>query len=273
MSSSGTIGRNSARPAVGAMAALVLGLAAGRADAQVACGDLLAPGSTTTLTADVGPCDGVDAAIVVDSAILDLGGRTVSCADTNGDGTLSEGVVLLGKNAEVRNGTISGCAYGVDIYGAGKHVVEGLTIVGSEEDGVWVGSDTKKNRFTGNTVSGSGDDGFEVRSAKNTLSGNVVQNNGEDGIDVVEAKANKILQNTSSGNFDDGIDLNGVANKVIGNTAEGNGGYGIAVVGKRNKIVGNSASGSGAGIDIAGSDCSGNVWKKNTIGMPGACVQ
>jgi hypothetical protein len=92
--------------------------------AQVACGASLAPGTTTTLTADLGPCDGTPAAIVVESATLDLGGHTVSCADTDGDGELPDGIVLLGKKAEVRNSTVVGCYDGVVLAGAGKHRVE-----------------------------------------------------------------------------------------------------------------------------------------------------
>jgi parallel beta-helix repeat protein len=277
MAISGTIGRNqaSSAPARG-LAALAFGLAiAGHAPdarAQLACGDLVPPGTSATLTADVGPCDGTDAAIVVDAATLDLGGRTVSCADTDGDGGVPDGVVLLGKKAAVRNGTIAGCDDGVLVLGAGKHTLEGVTVAGAAEDGIWVDADTPKNRFVANTVRGNGDDGFEVRSDRNTIAGNVALLNGEDGIDVVETRGNKIASNTSSGNLDEGIDVNGIGNRVIGNTVEDNAGYGIAVVGRRNKVVGNTASGSGSGQDIAGPDCRANTWKKNTIASPSACV-
>jgi parallel beta-helix repeat protein len=271
MSISGTVGRKLVGPA--RALALGLALAAGVADAgaQVACGDLVAPGTTVTLGADLGPCDGVAAAIVVESATLDLGGRTVTCADADGDGELPDGIVLLGKKARVRNGTVVGCFDNVVLAGAGRHAVEGVTAAGARWDGIYVLTDAAKNRITGSTVVGNGDDGVKLYSARNTLRGNLAQDNAEDGFDVIEANGNKLLGNTTAGNGDDGIDVNGVGNKVAGNTVRDNGGYGIAIVGKRNKIVGNTASGSGTGQDIAGADCSANVWRKNVWSGPSAC--
>src|SRR5690242_7093034 len=67
-------------------------------DAQVSCGDTIPKGRTVTFTADL-ECDGVEEALLVDSATLDLGGHTVSCVDTNGNGRLPNGIVLLGKKA------------------------------------------------------------------------------------------------------------------------------------------------------------------------------
>jgi hypothetical protein len=101
--------------------ALSLALTAGTAAAQVACGDTVGPGATATLTADVGPCDGMNTAIIVDSATLDLGGHTVSCADGNADADVPYGVVLIGKKAAVRNGTFGLLARRVVAAGSGKH--------------------------------------------------------------------------------------------------------------------------------------------------------
>src|SRR5262245_490968 len=131
------------------------------AAAQLACGDTVAAGSKVTLTQDIGPCDGMDTAITVDSATLDLGGHTLTCAEINGDGDVPWGIVLSGKKAQVRNGTVVGCYAGVYVDDTGKHRVEGLTVTQSQYDGIYVASDSSKNRIAGNTVVQNGDDGME----------------------------------------------------------------------------------------------------------------
>jgi parallel beta-helix repeat protein len=251
-----------------ASALLALTLATpGISAAQVGCGDTVGPGETVTLTADVGPCDGINAAIIVDSATLDLGGHTVSCADGNADDDVPYGIVLIGKKAAVRNGTVAGCWHGVVAAGSGKHTVEGITVTASFQDGVYVAEDSAKNRISGITAVANLDDGFEIRGAKNAVSSSVAQDNGEDGIDLVDGVANKVTGNTSSGNADDGIDVGGLRNKVTGNTVTANGGVGITVHGARNKILGNTVSGSGAGVDLFSADgCGSNKWRGNTYG-------
>jgi parallel beta-helix repeat protein len=263
---------------------ITLGLAAGVvvamspvAHAQLACGGTVAKGQTVTLTADLGPCDGTsdDSAVIIEG-ILDLGGHTVSCGDTSGDGEVPDGLYLRGSKAQVRNGTVTGCDDNVWIGGSGKHVVEGITSTAAGDDGVYIATTTAKNRLTGNTVVSNTDDGVECRGTKNKIEGNTVSNNGEDGIDLPDAPKNKIIGNTTAGNGDDGIDVNGpndqsTKNKVLANTSTGNGGYGILVGDKKNKIIGNTATGN-ASADIIG-DCA-NKYKDNTFGIPGSnCVK
>jgi parallel beta-helix repeat protein len=267
--------------------ALALALAAGlvatasAAHAQVACGDTITKGQTVTLTADVGPCDGVENAIIVDSGILDLGGRTVSCADTNTDGEVPYGIYVRGKKAQVRNGTVSGCLDNVWIGGDGKHTIEGITTTAAEFDGFFVASSSPKNRFTGNTATANKDDGFEVRGSKNTIESNVASNNGEDGIDLPDASKNKVNANTTADNADDGIEATGPKNKITGNTSTGNGVpcapgkscFGIAVGDKKNKVLGNTATGNGT-ADIVGQEpCTQNKFKDNTFGTGSSCVK
>jgi parallel beta-helix repeat protein len=255
---------------------ITLGLAAGvvlamapAARAQLACGDTVAKGRTVTLTADLGPCDGTsdDSAVIVEG-VLDLGGHTVFCGDTSGDGVVPDGIYLRGSKAQVRNGTVRGCDDNVWVGGSGKHTVQGVTATEAADDGFYVATTTAKNRFTGNTSASNGDDGFECRGTKNKIEGNTVNDNGEDGIDLPDAAKNKIVGNTTTGNGDDGIDVNGVndkstKNKVLANTSTGNGGYGILVGDSKNKAFGNTATGNLAG-DIIGS-CA-NKFKDNTFG-------
>jgi parallel beta-helix repeat protein len=250
--------------------AISVGLAAGvvvatspAARAQLNCGDTVAKGQTVTLTADLGPCDGVENAVIIDSGVLDLGGHTVSCADTDGDGDVPDGLYLRGPKARVRNGTVVGCDDNVWVGGGGKHTVENITSTAAVDDGFYVASTTAKNRLTGNTAVSNADDGIECRGKKNKIEGNVVSNNGEDGIDLPDADKNKVIGNTATGNADDGIEATtGTKNKILGNTSTGNGDYGIGVGGDKNKVVGNTASGNGT-ADIGG-NCT-NKYKNNTF--------
>jgi parallel beta-helix repeat protein len=248
--------------------------APGSAAAQVACGAVVEPGTKVVLTADVGPCDDVAAAIIVESASLDLGGHTVSCADTNGDGELPDGVVLRGLKARVFNGTVVGCFDNVVAAGAGRHRVESVTAREAAEDGIYVPSTSSGNQIVGNSAVSNYDDGMLVRGSRNRLVGNVSQGNGEDGIDLSYADNNVITKNTTTGNGDDGIEVSGVRNKIAGNTVHANAGFGIVTLGARNRVIGNIATGSGAWADIAGAGpCSATVWKKNTYGSASSCVR
>jgi len=259
---------------------ITFGLAAGvvvamapAARAQLACGDTVPKGQTVTLTADLGPCDGTsdDSAVIIEGT-LDLGGHTVFCGDTSGDGVVPDGIYLRGSKAQVRNGTVRGCDDNVWVGGNGKHTIEGITSTEAVEDGVYVASTSPKNRFTGNTVVSNGDDGFECRGAKNKIEGNTANNNAEDGIDLPDALKNKVTGNTATGNLDDGIDVGGTKNKILANTSTANGQYGIVVADTKNKIIGNTATGNIV-ADIVG-ECA-NKFKDNTFGPGSAssCVK
>jgi parallel beta-helix repeat protein len=245
-------------------------LAASRAAAQLACGATVAPRTSATLSGDVGPCDGVAAAITVDSATLDLGGRTVTCSDGDGDGDIPPGIVLLGKKARVGNGRVVGCRFGVVAAGTGKHRVEGVTATSSVRDGILVQSN--KNTLSGNNTSGNGDEGIEVDGDKNKLTGNTAANNAGDGINVVTGNKNKLTGNTVSGNGDEGFEIIGSRNKLKGNTATGNATQGIDIDsdGAKNQIIGNTATGNVGGPDIIDSNgsagCRKNKWRGNTFG-------
>lgn len=263
--------RHPARLLGGLALALATGLAGG-ASAQIACGDVLAPGTTTVLTEDIGPCDGFDYALGVDGAVLDLNGHTFFCADTDGDGAVPDGVVLFGRKAVVRNGTVRGCDDNVFLAGKGKHLVENVTTTQAIEDGLYVQPNSNKSRIMGTVAIANGDDGFELRGNRNRIESSRAEANAEDGIDVAGAAGSYLASNTVVDNADAGIDLDGVATKVFTNTVSGSGGYGIEITGRRHKIVGNSVSGSGGGIDIAAERCRGNRFQDNTVLAPGACV-
>jgi len=249
---------------------LVVALAPAPTLAQLSCGSTIGKGQEVTLTANLGPCDGVGAALVVDSATLDLGGFMVACADTNGDQDLPQGVVLLGKKAKVMNGRVAGCSNGVGLAGEGKHLVQGVTITGSADDGIDVARGDK-NKILGNTTSNNASDGIYVRTDKNKVSDNVTTRNGEDGIDVPSTgDKNKLVRNRAEGNADSGIEVGGTKNKVTLSMATLNGGDGILLGGSKNKVRGGTASSNG-GFDIRG--CAGNSVKKLSFAMASADCQ
>src|SRR5262245_54399775 len=72
----------------------------------VNCGDKLGPGGSFTLTADLGPCATSVALTVQGPVTVDLGGHAVSG---------STGILIIGSQAQVRNGFVTGCNIGVDI--------------------------------------------------------------------------------------------------------------------------------------------------------------
>jgi parallel beta-helix repeat protein len=254
-----------------AAAAQALVGSASPAAAQAVCDGYVGPGETLVLSADLGPCDGEYEALLVESGTLDLGGHTVSCADTNADGILPYGIVLVGKKAQLRNGTVVGCYHNVLLEDKGRHTVENVTAEGALFDGFQL--DSQRNRFSGNTARANGDDGIQVSAPKNALSGNVAEGNGEDGIDVVGAGRNKLTDNAVSNNSDDGLEVGGDRNKLLGNDSTANADAGIRVGGARNKVLANTATGNG-GWDIEGSEpCTANVFRDNVYGAAtGSCV-
>ena len=235
------------------------------AAAQVVCGTTIGKGEQLTLTEDLGPCDNDDAAaLIVDSGTLDLGGRTVTCADTDIDGDLPQGVVLFGKKSRVTNGTIVGCSNGVGLGGSGKHLVQDVTITGSADDGVDILSDSVKNKLIGVTAQDSASDGIYVRSDKNKLTDATASGNAGDGIELAEgADKNKLLRASAGANGNNGIEVNGSKNKLTDCTANENGSSGMDLGGAKNKVRGGSAA---ANVLFDLDDCTGNSVKDFSAG-------
>jgi hypothetical protein len=232
---------------------------------QVTCGTTIGKGETVTLTADVGPCDGdssTTAALVVEGGRLDLGGHTVTCADTDLDGGVPQGIVVIGKKSRVMNGTIIGCMNCLAVGGVGRHRLAGLVVRDCAQDGVDV-AEGSKNKLSDITASGCGEDGFHVRSDKHKLINAVATGNGGDGIDLTSsADKNKLTQCQSNANGDAGMEIGGGKNKVKDSTANMNVEDGVDFGGERNKLIRVVAQGNGA-FDLR--DCVGNKVKNGTF--------
>jgi hypothetical protein len=220
------------------------------AQAQIACGATIAKGEHVALDQDLGPCDGVDAAVTIDGGSLDLGGHTIVCADLDQDGELPMGVVLVGRRSKLSNGAVVECANGVAAAGRGRHRVKDVTTSFNQDDGFDLLPEADRTRLTGVVAIFNGDDGIQVRSDRSRIMDATATANGRDGVDLwssaertkvvrvatvsngdagvlVEGARNDLVETVSSLNVI-GIDLDGAQNRVRGGTSDGNGSYDLA---------------------------------------------
>lgn len=227
------------------------------AAAPAGCGTVIT--ASTTLTADVGPCNRGGIVVGADNITLDLGGRTVFGMARQGDGV---GILVQGRSGvTVKNGRVRAFDAGVAIVGGSSNMVQGVTA----RDNIGALKNTKDYG-----------DGITIRSSSsNTISGNTVVNNGPfSGISLLGSTTdpaagssnndivnNQVVDNdVPSGptgpNQDDGIRIEGpnaTGNSISGNTVRGNGLDGIAVFADQqtglrntgNEIVANTVEGNG----------------------------
>lgn len=226
------------------------------AGAGLACGGVVGPGQTVTLTANIGPCaSGTGtAAVTVDSGTLDLGGFEVTCDTVDP----VDGIVLAGAGAVVINGTVRDCSRGIVVGGTGKHRVSDMNVHTSVGDGLEVLEGSDKNKLAALGSFDNGGDGIQIDGDKNGLTGCTASNN-DDGVEV-DGDKNKVRDCVTLGN-DDGFDIDGDKNKLSANNAEGNAdGYIVGGVG--NKLVGNAATNN----DVVGMELNdGSKATKNTV--------
>ncbi|MEO5679447.1 MAG: right-handed parallel beta-helix repeat-containing protein [Acidimicrobiales bacterium] len=194
---------------------------AAAAPAPVKCGTVIT--TSTTLTANVGPCPSDGLIIGADGITLDLGGKAVQGkANRTGDGV---GIRVTGHNGvTLRNGRVTDFDAGVAIEGGSGNTVTGLLV----KDNI------------GSTKRGDFGDGIAISSSSgNTISNNNVIHNGPfDGIGLFGPSSGNLLEgNVVSGNdvsftADDGIRIEGPGaqnNTVRGNNVSASTLDGIAV--------------------------------------------
>jgi hypothetical protein len=92
--------------------------AAGEAQ-PLGCGTAIRPGGTVVLSADIGPCAAGVALRVEGPVVVDLNGRTVSCA-----GLAADGIAVTGRNVHLRNGRVQGCRIGIGVRGKGHRLTD-----------------------------------------------------------------------------------------------------------------------------------------------------
>jgi parallel beta-helix repeat protein len=240
--------------APGLCAAVAILLATTGSVAAVECGEVL----TGVERLDQDLICTTDPALTLSGGRLNLGGHAVIC-----DGTV-EGIVLDGEGAQVLNGTVTGCQFGVVVEGAGNHrvidMMLGVRVPDDEEsaEGLRVSSDGNRllrnrvllggtnairingagNSVVGNTVGGS-ERGIRIDGTENDITNNVIAGVGE-GIEVRGA-SNRITRNQIAGAVDQGIELRGAGNRVVGNLTIDAVGDGITIFSNDNLIQGNGA--------------------------------
>jgi len=242
------------RLAVGA-ALLVALIRAGTAEAQVACGDVIGPNETVVLQGNLERCGPGPAALtVVGPATLDLNGFSVICQSAGVDTAV--GIVVVGKRATLRNGTVQICQRGVHVLGEGSHRIEGVTVAvadaGSGRLGEGFRVESSGNRLIDNASLQSGDSGFLVLGASgNRLIGNLSFFNAF-GFQLASTERTTLRDNVASRNTNRGFLLDrGTRNTVVDNTATDNS-VGIDVTDETSaKVTGNVASSNRAnGMEI-----------------------
>jgi parallel beta-helix repeat protein len=237
---------------------------------RLGCGTVIT--RSTTLTADVGPCQGNGIIIGSDNIRLNLNGHTVFGFPGPGSGNDGgirlpnrTGVTVTGQPGRSgRMGTVSGFDGGVVVNGGSGNIIENLHVrdnVGS--DVMSLGSEEQPDAFLGDGI-------VLLKSSSNRVVNNLVTNNGiYDGIGVYGLGANfnlvqgntvtdtvGVFMNRSAGGagilinhfFDQpvGTDELITGNEVIGNTSRANDGSGISLVGTLDgQIVGNVAEYNG----------------------------
>lgn len=257
-----------------------------------ACGDTIT--TSTVLDTDVTGCNGD--ALTVDangaSVTLDLNGKTVSCSSTTG----TRGIVVAdnGGKVMIKDGTVSGCEYGV--IGAATTNVKNVTAAGN-----WLGFQMLNGggQLTNCVASDSLDNGFDLESTYKISNSLAVRNVGygiSGGGKVSNCQAinnqstgffsaltatvtyvgnlaagnptgfyrdgpGKFTKNTAAGNSGGGFGFFGSPLKATNNTATGNTAEGFNIPASGNELINNRAYGNAnSGFLVDGNN---NTLKKN----------
>ena len=262
------------RPTTIAALALALGAAAAptpAAHAQtVGCGSVIGPNANVVLTADLACTRLTGGITVIGPATLDLGGHVITCAPET-DRAIA--VTLVGKRAQLKNGSIAGCKVGVELAGDGRHRVEQIAATLNVEAAFRM--DSGANTLRGNTGAGttSGID-FVVRGDRNLLDGNSTAVTGLQPAPIgfrVLGNANRLRGNTAASHVQQGFVVNFPfernvlqGNTATGNVVSGNGREGIFVTASSSRVTRNDVRDNGTvGIRVLGG-VGGNVISRNT---------
>jgi parallel beta-helix repeat protein len=219
--------------------ALTILYGAVRTDAQVACGAVVA--GDAVMTADIN-CPANDPAVQVNGGSLDMNGHRIS-------GCLGTGISVIGAGSKVLNGSVNGCAVGVDLMGATKAKLTNVVAIANTSHGFQL-SGGGGSKLIACAAFNNGANGFRIQASdNNSLSRCTASNNTLAGY-AVQSSGNQIRDSLAVNNGSAGIDLNGTANNVSRNTLVDND-VGLAMAGS-GKIADNRATAStGAGFLVS----------------------
>ena len=271
------------------MAATVLVLGLSSTAQAVNCGDTIGPNETVKLEQDL-VCPSPMGSVVlrvVGPATLDLNGHRVICPEPESVSPFSYGVLVEGKNAKVKDGSVEWCRNGITLRGEGRHRVDNVHVIEVEKYGFKV--ESPRNTLRKSQAVSVGDHGFHVvsdlnklqdnyavdgkkvgfvveRGSKNTLTRNVAYKNDGAGLILFGGQGNKLIKNEASRNLGIGIAvLSGAKHQLLRNTASKNGEYGIGVNSgvSRAKVTRNFSVQNDWFDMFQSGDCGDNKWTKN----------
>ncbi|MGD0477194.1 MAG: NosD domain-containing protein [Nitrososphaerales archaeon] len=165
------------------------------------CGESIT--TSTTLSADIGPCSGDGLDIGASNIVLDCAGHTISSTSSNN--------------------------FGIDLYGHTNVTVENCVVTGFH-DGIRLDY-SSGNTFTGNTADSNSFGGFNLfDSSSNTLTGNTADSNSYAGFIIAlgSSSSNTLTGNTADSNYfgysdaTTGLGTAGTNNTYVGNECSGN---------------------------------------------------
>lgn len=171
-----------------------------------AAGPCMVVTSDTTLTADLGPCDGHGIVVRASDVTLDLNGHTVTGAKRPME---QAGILLAGvTGVTVKNGTVTGFDAGVSIDGGSGNTVTGMNVHDNVNDMIepinpasiivtFPPGPTAQQMHDINLVSCTYGDGITTYDSNgNTIEGNTVTGNGPyGGITLVGNSNDNVVKN------------------------------------------------------------------------------
>lgn len=242
----------------------------------VQCGDVLGPGGSYRLSEDL-DCDVSPALTVLDGAILNLGGHTLTCGPYFPPTGFQTGIQMEGQNASVANGTILECDAGVVLAGVGKHSVSRIEYAHSSPGThVAFAVQSDGNLLVRNSATAC-DGCFEIQGDGNRLMHNVAFDGPGVGFWMYpSADNNQLLYNVAESQYAEGFIIAGHGNELIKNEAtdtlfENGAGFEVSGENKLRRNIATDNAGYGfkvlSGVSLIGNTAEDN--KKSGITVSG----
>ncbi len=253
------------------LASLALIVDGGLSFAQdIECGAIIGPGKRIGLEQDLDCSEyfGGPALTVVGPVTFDLKRHTVKGND------LIDGIVIEGRRAFVRRGTLTGFYDGVILAGEGHHRVYVMRAIDNLGAGFVVEAGADYNRLTFNKSIDNGEYGYYVVSDYNYLAKNRSEACVDEGM-ILFGNNNHIYLNKAVNNKD-GFEIKGDDNRFFYNGTKESQRDGIIIDGSRNNVYKNKAFGNGENGIVVDDDATDNKIVGNRVrenGLNGIFVE
>ena len=212
----------------------------------IECGDTILLESQEVMLDTNLFCFSNPALTVIGPGTFDMNGHKIACALPN----LTDGLVIEGKKATVKNGVVINCDDGVEIRGEGQHRVESIVARGNVEG---LQAHSLQNTIKSVTVIDSGGTGIRVLGKKNTFDSCHTVGNAFSGFFVQVSGNHVFKRNMAYDNGSAGFEIYGSGQRVDDNIAIDNVRQGYVLSGSKHKVNRNlAASNSLEGFEIVG---------------------